>query len=52
VALSPNIESTTMRTLLPPVLSVSVRVTKLAVVKEMLCLPLPAALASMSWVVV
>ena len=50
VALSPRIESTTTRTLLPPVLSVSVRVTKLEVVKERLCLPLPAAEASISWV--
>ena len=43
VALSPRIESTTTRTLRPPVLSVSVRVRKLEVVNEMLCLPLPAA---------
>ena len=51
-ALSPRIESTTIRTLFPPVLSASVRVTKLEVVKERLCLPLPAAVASRSWVVV
>jgi hypothetical protein len=49
-ALSPSIESTTRRTVRPPTLSVRVSVTKLEVEKEMLCLPWPAAVASMSWV--
>src|SRR5690349_10101579 len=50
LALSPRIESTTTRTVLPPAVSARVTVRKLAVENASRCRPFPAAVASMSWV--